>query len=571
MATARQPAAAPRAVGRGEASMRCALLLVASSAACADVEPGPLLSEEARARGLVFDHDAGIGGACFLPEHLAGGAALFDCDGDGDLDAYLLQGSRDHLDEGPPASAPNRLFLNDGDGRFSEAAAAGGLGDRGYGMAVAVGDVDNDGDLDVYVANHGPDAFFRNLGRGAFVRETQSAGLANAGWACAAGFFDYDLDGWLDLYVANYLDHDPSVSCTDDAGRAEYCGPLTHPPRSDVLFRNRGDGTFEDVSHASGITSEPGRSLGVVCDDLDGDGWPDVLVACDAQANLVWRNRGDGTFDQVARASGLAHNGFGKAEAGMGVALADTDGDGRDEVLMTHLASETNTYYRPAGAGSFYDRTAGSGLGAASLAHTGFGLAFCDLDLDGHRDLVVANGRVRRGPLDPRATGVLAAYGEPNSLFLGRGDGTFAPAGERAPAAWREPFVSRALAVGDVDGDGAADLLLANCDGPAQLFLGRPPANAHWLAVRAFDPRWNRDAYGARVTIEAGGRRRSATVQAGGGFAAAHEPSVRFGLGTARTVESIEVRWPGGAVERYPGGPADRSLSLLRGAGRRRP
>ena len=532
--------------------------------ACADGAGSVLLSEEARARGLRFTHDAGIGGRCFLPEHLASGAALFDCDGDGDLDAYLLNGARPHHSEGQ--SAPNRLFINEG-GRFEDDTERSGLGDAGYGMAVAVGDVDNDGDLDVYVANHGPDAFYRNRGDGTFADQTTSAGIANDGWACAAGFFDYDLDGWLDLYVGNYLDHDPNISCTDDAGRLEYCGPQTQPPQADVLYHNRGDGTFEDVSIASGISLVQGHTLGVLCEDLDGDDLPDILVACDADPNLLWRNRGDGTFEEVGAARGLALNAFGKAEASMGVAAADTDGDGRWEVLLTHLGSETNTYYRPSETGTWGDRTAGSGLGATSLERTGFGLAFLDLDLDGRPDAAVANGRVRRAPPEAGAGGVLAAYGEPNLLYLGRGDGSFALVGQRAGRAWNEPRVSRALAVGDVDGDGAPDLLLANCNGPAQLFLARPPAGAHWLSVRALDPALSRDAYGARITVRLGERRLSGRVQAGGGYAASSDPRVHFGLGASGAVDEIEVRWPGGEVERYPGVQADDAITLLRGAG----
>ncbi|MDP6410277.1 MAG: CRTAC1 family protein [Planctomycetota bacterium] len=549
--------------------LACGIALGACSGACAQDTADALLCEEAHARGLVFTHDAGLGGERFLPEHLASGAALFDCDGDGDLDAYLLNGARTHLGQGE--GEPNRLFLNEG-GHFTDATASCGLGDRGYGMAVAVGDVDNDGDLDVYVANYGADAFYRNLGRGQFASEGDRAGLTNGGWACAASFFDYDLDGWLDLYVGNYLEHDPALCCTDDAGRLEYCGPLTQPPQADALFHNRGDGTFEDVSARSGVAGARGHTLGVLCDDFDGDDLPDVLVACDADPNLLWRNRGDGTFEEVAAARGVALNAFGKAEAGMGVAAADTDGDGRGEILLTHLGSETNTYYRAVGAGGFADRTAESGLGASSLERTGFGLAFVDLDLDGRRDLVVANGRVRRGPVEPGAEGALAAYAEPNLLYLGRGDGGFDLAPARAGAAWREPRVSRALAVGDVDGDGAADLLLANCNGPAQLFLANPPTGAHWLGVRAFDPDLARDALGARVTlVEAGGRRQSATVQAGGGYAAAHDPRLSFGLGAQATYAGVEVRWPGGEVEHFPGGGADRALTLVRGAGRRAP
>ncbi|MFQ5415009.1 MAG: FG-GAP repeat domain-containing protein, partial [Phycisphaerae bacterium] len=357
----------------------------------------PFFTDIAQAARLVFAHDAGVDGTYYLPEHLASGAALLDYDGDGDLDIYVINGAdHAHRSDTPPV---NRLFRREPDGTYLDRTAESGLGDPGYGMGVAVGDYDNDGFVDVYITNYGPDKLYRNSGDGTFTDVTAQAGIANARWSCSASFVDYDLDGFLDIYVGNYLYYPKPKPCTDGAGRPEYCGPQTCPPEPDVLFHNNGDGTFHDVSEPSGIASVRDRALGVVCDDFNGDDWPDIFVANDGGPNFLWINNRDGTFVQSSLLAGVAVNRFGAAEASMGVTVGDVDGDGDLDLFMTHLVHETNTLYRNVGAAGFQDVSAACGLGVSSLKYTGFGTAFFDFDHDGLLDLAVVNGRVRRGPI----------------------------------------------------------------------------------------------------------------------------------------------------------------------------
>ncbi len=499
-----------------------------------------------------------------MPEVIGSGCALFDCDNDGDLDAYFVNCGL-HVGSSQDAH-PNRLYVQDDAGRFADATAESGLGDTGYGMGVAVGDYDNDGDADVYVMNYGPDALYRNNGDGTFSNVTASAGIDNKRWACSAAFVDFDLDGFLDLFVANYVDYPKPVACTDDAGRPEYCGPEAFPGTADVLYRNNGDGTFADVSAASGIDAVAGKGLGVVCDDFDGDGRPEIYVANDGEANFLWLNNGDGTFTESAMIRGAALNAMANPEASMGVTAGDVDGDGDLDLFMTHLVNESNTMYVNDGNGRFDDVTGRSGIGAMSFPFTGFGTAFLDFDSDGFLDLIVGNGRVKRGPRLPESdpNHPLAAYAEPNHLYQNDGTGRFQEVSDRAPALRRPAHVSRGLAIGDVDRDGDVDVLVSNCGGPAQLFRNDVDSANHWLIVRAIDPGLRRDAIGARITIAANGRQMVRTISAGYSYASASPPFAHFGLGAAPGVESIEIRWPGGEVQTFPGERAGQMITLER-------
>ncbi|MHC5115060.1 MAG: CRTAC1 family protein [Planctomycetota bacterium] len=525
----------------------------------------PRFDEVTGSSGLAFVHDAGLDDSYFMPQIVGAGAALLDYDGDGDLDAYLVNGA---YRDGSEAAPRNRLFRQDDGLRFTDVTEEAGVGDEGFGMGVAVGDYDNDGDPDLYLTNYGPDALYRNDGDGTFTDVTAAAGIAEDRWGSSAAFLDYDRDGFLDLYVVNYLHYpDPKV-CADDAGRPEYCGPKASPGVPDMLLHNEGDGTFRDVSADAGIAEVSGKGLGVICEDLDRDGHIDIYVANDGEANQLWMNDGDGTFTESAMVLGAALNMFAATEASMGVTAADVDDDGDLDLFMTHLARESNTLYRNDGTGSFDDVTAASGLGAASRRYTGFGTAFLDFENDGSMDVAIANGRVTRAT--PRTPGEdpLAPYAEPNLLFVNDGSGKFTDVSDRAGAFCEASEVSRGLAVGDLDDDGGVDVLVTNCQGPARLFRNTTPDRGHWLIIRAVDPALRRDAYGARIVVTAGGRARHRTVNAGYSYASSCDPRAHFGLGDAATVDSIEVHWPDGLVESFPGGAADRLITLERGKGR---
>lgn len=525
------------------------------------------ITEEA---GVRFVHDAGERGNYSLPEITGAGGGFFDADGDGALDLYLLQGGRpaDPV-EAPPGAAGNALFLQLPDGRFRDASAASGLDHAGYGMGLAAGDYDGDGRADLFVTNYGPDALFRNLGGGAFEEVTEAAGVAGEGWSSSAAFCDYDADGRLDLFVARYVRNDPAKHCTKQDGSRDYCSPQVFAGTHDYLYRNRGDGSFEEVSLAAGLRAVHAPGLGVVCADFDGDRRLDFYVANDGEANQLWLNRGGGEFRDDAFLAGVALNDAGRPEAGMGIALGDVDADLDLDLFITHVAEETNTLYRSDGADfgpSFSDRTGPSGLGPPSMALTGFGVAFLDLDLDGALDLVVANGRVQREPPLPGASGddFWRPFAEPNQVFLNGGEARFAaaPGGDLD----RALEVSRGLAFGDFDEDGDPDLLVANAAGPARLYRNDFRRAGAALAVRPVDAQ-GRAAFPTRVfaTLD-DGRRLLRRADPGGGYLAANDPRAFFGIPAGRRVTGLLVVWPDGGEESFPGAEG-REVTLRRGTG----
>ena len=525
--------------------------------------------------GIDFVYESGATGKLYLPEIMGAGVGLLDYDNDGDLDLYLVNGNRNLPGAEPGGTVRNRLLRHDPGLRFVDVTAEAGVGDTGYGMGLAVGDIDNDGDVDLYVTNFGPDRLYLNRGDGTFQDVTEAAGVDVPGWSCSSAFLDYDRDGFLDLYVTQYVVWDAETECLNRVGQRNYCGPLAFHPAPDVLLRNNGDPaspSFTDVSKPAGIAAVTCAGLGVVCEDLDDDGWVDIYVANDAYANQLWINRRNGTFRDAALELGAAHNLHGQPEAGMGVLADDLTNRGRPDLFVTHLGGETNTLYRNEGPlAGFTDFTGSSGLGASSRRFTGFGTCGLDFDLDGDLDLIVVNGRVRRG--DPWPTPNVGShshrdlFAEPNLVYLSEGD-RFRLLGPEVRSLAERVEISRGLAMGDLDGDGDGDLILGNIESPARLYLNETPRRGRWLLVRARDPRLNRDAIGARITLDVGGRKLVRTVRRAFSYLSSSDVRVHFGLGAVDRAESLLVRWPDGLEERFAVDSVDCLVELKRGEGK---
>ena len=522
--------------------------------------------------GVDFVHSTGSEGSYPMPAIMGGGLAVFDHDGDDDLDLYFVQGGDRFDPRGGGSGIGNALFRQQEDGTFAEVAGAAGAGDRGYGMGAAVGDVDGDGDLDLFVSNHGPDVLLRNDG-GVFTDVTREAGVGDPGWSASAAFLDYDRDGRLDLYVTRYVDLDPDRECALEGGRLDYCGPAQFPGVRDLLYHNEGDGRFREVGREAGIAATELRGLGVIASDFDGDGWVDLYVANDSDPNNLWLNQGDGTFVDDAVLLGAAYNRFGVGEAGMGIGYGDADRDGDLDLFVTHLIEETNTYYENLGEQGFEDRTASVGLGVPSVPFTGFGTALADLDLDGDLDVPVVQGAVKHRPtaLAERSGWFWNDYAEPNLLFLNLGGGRFA---EADGGAFSEPVeISRGLYPADLDRDGDLDLVVTNIEGPARIY--RNPTRSggsgpSWLEVRPLDES-GREALSARVTLLAAGDRLVGEALPAGSYLAGGHARAHFGLGERQQIDAVEIRWPDGQVERFSGGAVNRVLVLRRGEGEAAP
>jgi len=520
----------------------------------------PWFEEVAAEAGILYEHVRADTVRYYFPEIVSGGAAWLDYDGDGYLDLYLVQGG--FFDTTLPGQPTNRLYRNRGDGTFEDVSERAGVGHTGYGMGVAVGDYDGDGYLDLYVNNVEANVLYRNRGDGTFEDVTERAGVGYAGWSSSAVFLDYDQDGHPDLYVVNYAVWSPAQSRTCMLGvMPDYCGPLTYPPASDVLYHNQGDGVFTEVTIPAGIARATGSGLGVTVGDLNGDGWVDIYVANDGMPNQLWINNGDGTFTDRAVITGSAFNRSGMAEAGMGVAVLDLENDGDPDLFMTHLREESNTLYRNEGT-YFIDATLATGLSTPAISYTGFGLGFADFDHDGNLDLYIANGAVKV----PAEVMGEDPYAEPNQLFRGVGGGRFEAV---LPAGGTErPLVatSRAAAFGDYDNDGDVDVVVVNSGGRVYLLRNQVGGRGRWVQFRVLE-RSGWDAVGAMVRVRAAGQDQWRPVQIAASYLAANDPHVHFGLGLEERIEEVEVVWPGGGRETFGAFEAGAVYELRQGRG----
>jgi tetratricopeptide (TPR) repeat protein len=529
--------------------------------------------DDAQSAGLRFSYQNGETPQHQVPETIGGGVAVLDYDGDGWLDVYVVQGGS--FPPRPENTAArradgDRLFRNRRDGTFEDATANAGIAQlgRGYGFGVTSGDYNNDGWTDLLVTRYGSYLLLRNRGDGTFTDATASAGLCGArDWPTSAAFADLDGDGDLDLYVCHYLvwDDEHPTLCPDSRAPGGYasCLPLRFPARADHLFRNDG-GHFVDVTAQAGIADRDGRGLGVVATDFDGDGRIDLFVANDMSANFLFHNLGKLKFEEIALEAGVACNGEGGYQAGMGVACGDLDGDGRPDLAVTNFFGESTTFFHNLGAGVFADGTAAVGLKAPSRFLLGFGITFLDADNDGCLDLASANGHIH--DLRPKVP-----YAMPAQLLAGGPKGHLRDVSHQSGAAWGVPRIGRGLACADLDNDGRLDLLLVAQNSPMAYFHNRTEPAGHFLTIRLEGRTSSRDATGATVTINAGGRRHRAWRVGGGSYASANDPRLHFGLGPSETVDRIEVHWLSGRVDELQSLRADTGYLIREGEQRALP
>ncbi|HUU85846.1 MAG TPA: CRTAC1 family protein [Phycisphaerae bacterium] len=558
--------------------------------------PGPQKGAATTARATFLDVTAEVGiefhhfignARYYFPEIMGSGCAVLDYDNDGDLDVYAVQGALLNPDqpvneaictyrgEGVPR---NRLFRNDlerGRLHFTDVTDEAGVGDAGYGMGCATGDYDNDGFVDLYVTNCGPNVLYHNNGDGSFTDVTVGAGVSNSRWGASASFADLNRDGLLDLYLSNYVDWrlENDRACYSSTGVRDYCAPITYKPAPDALFLQRGGGVFEDVSAASGIDRGQGNGLGVVCADFNGDGRTDIYVANDGTPNFLWISQGDiaaPTFEDQALFGGAAVNDSGMSEAGMGVTADDFDADGDPDLFVAHLTRETSTLYVNDGKGLFRDATTEYGLAAITQKSTSFGARWFDYDNDGWLDLFSPNGEVY---WQEWAADSPYPYQQVNQLFHRDGVGRFEEVSASAGPHFAVAEVSRGAAYGDLDNDGDVDIVLVNNNGPLRVLRNEVGSESgHWLSIHLEGVRSNRSAIGARIALGLpDGRTLWRRVCSDGSYLSASDMGAHFGLGELTVCGDTVVYWPSGLVERYGGLAADTEVRLREGQGEEQP
>ena len=522
------------------------------------------LVDVTRRAGIDFHHNSGAYGGKLLPETLGSGCAFLDYDADGWQDILLVNGMDWPGHERTRSTL--RLYRNNRNGTFTDVTRSAGLDVEVYGMGVAVGDYNNDGFPDILVTCVGQNRLFRNTGKGKFVDVTRGSGLGGReSFSTSALWVDFDRDGLLDLFVCNYVKwsaaHD--VFCSLDGKRKSYCTPEAYHGETCWLFRNRGDGTFEDVTATSGIFDSSSKSLGVALVDYDRDGWPDLLIANDTQPNKLYRNQHNGTFKDVAVEAGIAFSAEGKARAGMGIDAADFDNSGSAGVAITNFDNEMIGLYHASGNGNYSDVAAQSGVGLASRDKLGFGCVFLDADLDGWLDLAVVNGHIDDTVRNVRNVG----YAQPPQFFLNNGQGTFREIGAALGGGFSDPKVGRGLAYGDFDRDGDLDLLITTNNGPAYLYRNDQLTANRSLRVRLVGTKSNRDGIGAMVHAFNGGRVQSRMVKGGSSYLSQSELPVTFGMGRRDRLDRLVVEWPSGRTEEFKDLAAGRAYECVEARG----
>lgn len=541
-----------------------------------------IFSDVSLQTGFDFHLFNGASGEIYFLEIMGSGGGLIDFDGDGDLDLYAVQGTMlapgkgvEDADVPPkhPTPLTDRLYRNDlevdAQGRrslrFTDVTEQVGLTRSEYGFGVASGDFDNDGWVDLYVTNFGSNQLLRNNGDSTFSDVTEASGADDKGWSVSASFVDFDRDGWLDLYVTNYVEFSVAKRrhCLNPMGAADYCDPDAYPSADDRLFRNLGDGTFEDVSVAAGIRVEPRTGLGIASADFDLDGWPDLYVANDGMSNLLFMNNGDGTFRDDTLLAGCAVNSEGQREASMGVHAADVDNDGDEDIFLTHYAKETNTLYINDGTAMFDDLTQPSGLATPSWNFTSFGTRLFDYDNDGLLDIMTVSGAVTIF-----SNGSREDLAQSNQLFHNLDGRHFEDVTAQASESFQFEEVSRGAAFGDLDNDGDTDVVVFNNSEPSRVLVNQVGADRSWLGLRLVGRETPRDMYGAWVELsQPEGPTLWRRVHTDGSYASASDPRLLFGLGDLRSAAKARVRWPGGLVEDFPDLPVGQYSELKEGTG----
>src|SRR5216684_4355430 len=507
----------------------------------------------------------------YIIETTGTGVAIFDYDNDGWPDIFIVNGTK--LEGFPSGKSPsNHLYRNNHDGTFSDVTEKAGLWATGWGQGVCVGDYDNDGWEDLYVTYYGTNRLYHNQ-QGVFTEVAQKAGVAGSGksWGTGCAFVDYDRDGRLDLMVANYVDFDLTTAPAPGEratciwkGVPVMCGPRGLPGAKNILYHNRGNGTFEDVTSKAHIDRTDGHySLGISTLDFDDDGWPDIYVACDSTPSILYHNNRDGTFTDLAVTAGAAFNEDGREQAGMGTSVADFNGDGRPDIFKTNFSDDTSTLYRNNGDGTFEDATFAAGLGLHTQ-YLGWGTMFFDFDNDGWPDLIVANGHVYP-EVDKYHLG--SNYQEPRILYHNNGNGTFTDISANAGPGITTPTSSRGLAVGDLWNDGKLSVVISNMNSQPSLLVNQIRSSNHWIGIKTVGTRSNHDGIGAGITVNIGKRRLVDEVRSGSSYMSNSDRRVHFGLGTAERVDSVQVRWPSGLVEQFNNVTLDSIHTLTEGAG----
>jgi enediyne biosynthesis protein E4 len=522
----------------------------------------------AQAPPIRFDQVAAASGVRFVLDHapsadkrlietMPGGLAAFDYNGDGRIDLYFTNGA---AGDGFDKTAPqfwNRLFRNDGAWQFTDVTESAGVAGATYAMGAAAADFDNDGDQDLFVAGVGRSQLFRNEGTGRFTDVAEAAGVASAVWSVAGVWLDYDRDGRLDLFVVNYVRWTPGPQrfCGDRTRDLRvYCHPKYFVGLPNALYRNKGDGTFEDVTKAAGLGAIVGKGMSAALLDLDGDGWPDLYVTNDSVPSVLLRNTGKGTFEEIGLLAGVALPGHGRAVSAMGVEAADFDADGRPDLAVTALAGETFPLYRNEGGGVFRDAGVSSGLGALTIRRSGWGIAVGDFDNDGAVDLFTANAHVN----DRIDQFEASLYLEPNRVYRNAGKGRFVDVSATVGDAFQQPAAHRGAVTADLDGDGRLDVVTTALGGPAEIWKNTSPSNGHWLEVRLRGTAASRDGVGARVRIGT----QAAWITTSASYASSKPPVAHFGLAGATTLPEIEVTWPDGSTQKVVAEGIDRVVTI---------